>query len=83
MFLPKGNPVGAPPARGLRDIRRDVGTTRPDPAVEEPRASTASVSTTCPECGARVEQTFTADAQDAPAPPIEGSPLSTSGGGPV
>lgn len=84
MFPPK-NPTaaGAPPPRGLRDIRRSVGTTPQDPAVDEPRASTATVSTTCPECGAHYDTTFTADTKDASAPPLESQPLPTTGGGPV
>jgi hypothetical protein len=80
MFPPKGG-AGAPPPRNLRDIRRSVGTTMPEPAVEEPKGSTATVSMTCKECGARNDLSFTAD--ESGGEPPAGPPLPTTGAGPV
>ena len=87
MFPPKRpGPAGAPPPRNMRDIRRDVGTTQPEPPpVEEPKGSTATVSTQCPECGCKYDMNFTADEPEPAGAevPVGGEPLNTSGGGPV
>ena len=84
MFPPKRTPAaGAQPRRNMRDIRREVGTTQPEPMVEDAAPSTATVSTTCPECGCKYDMRFTADEPDAAPPPMESQPLATTGGGPV
>lgn len=82
MFPPKGAPSGPP--RNMRQVRRDVGVTQPDPVESSPRESRAVVSTTCPDCGAPIEQTFTAQAEEPLEAPVDaGQPLNTTGGGPV
>ncbi len=85
MFPPKrpGLSDALPPRRGMRDIRRDVGTTMPEPPVEDAGPSTATVQAKCPECGCKYDMRFTADAEDAGVPPVESQPLPTTGGGPV
>lgn len=69
MFPPKsGAPAGQP--RGLKDIRRDVGVTQPDPALEAPREDRAEVALTCPDCGASITKSLVAQPEEVAAEPV-------------
>lgn len=70
MFPSKGAPAGPP--RNMRDVRREVGTARPEPVDAGPSQNSAEVTLTCPNCGAQVRQSFQAEpAATEPSEPVQ------------